>query len=194
LSEIWDRFKKLHELEWSLIYSLIVAGKSATFADRATQEFVMRLRGDVPPGHMRTPFQIIRIMNDPAKLEGLLKLAKTGNYGKLTRALTEIAGAHINLETCGPEELERIHGIGPKTSRFFILWTRPGAEYAALDTHILAWLRETVGVDDAPKSTPPAGKLYERLEAIFIKQAKQRNLTPRELDWQIWKQRSGHEG
>jgi thermostable 8-oxoguanine DNA glycosylase len=98
--------------------------------------------------------------------------------------LQQLAEAGLNLQTCEPADLEKIHGIGPKTARFWILWTRPDARYAALDVHILRWMRERG--HKAPKQTPSAPKTYARLEKAFLAEADKRGLTPRELDFKIW--------
>ena len=79
-----------------------------------------------------------------------------------------------------------------KTSRFFIVWTRPEEKYAVLDTHILRWLRQR-GVW-TPERTPRYPREYERIEDTFIKIADSLGLTPRELDWKIWKESSGYKG
>lgn len=167
----------LVELQARLLYSMIVAGKSAEFANLAIRKFLR-----ICPMNL-TPFQWIRELTDEELLERLKK-AKTGNYNKLAKGYRELVDAHLDLQRCTPEELERIHGIGPKTSRFFILWTRPGAKYAALDVHILRWLK-TQGYD-APKATPATPKRYAHLEQAFIKEAEARGMTPRELDARIW--------
>lgn len=182
------------ELQLKLVYSLIVAGKTATFANEATR----RLFQDYtpwpafpPPEAVRgpaSPFEAIWEWCRRGELEERLRAARTGNYGKLFRALVEVAArwraGQLDLHTCAPEELETIPGIGPKTSRFFILWTRPEAEHAALDVHVLRWLREQG--HDAPEHTPQNSAVYARLERIFIQTAKDMGLTPRQLDLQIW--------
>jgi thermostable 8-oxoguanine DNA glycosylase len=84
--------------------------------------------------------------------------------------------------------LEQIYGIGPKTSRFFILWTRPNASFAALDRHILRWLREK---GYQVSKTPPTGKRYCELENIFLEEARQLNKSARQLDSEIWSTASG---
>lgn len=161
------------ELEARLIYSIIVAGKSAKFAEGVMQRL----------GLWQDPFQIIRSWIEKGLLCEELRAARSGNYGKIAQALREIAVSSIDLRTCTPEQLEKVHGIGPKTSRFFILWTRPNERYATLDVHVLRWLRG-LGYD-APKATP-TGEKYRKLEQAFLKEADNRNLTPRELDSQIW--------
>ena len=71
------------------------------------------------------------------------------------------------------------------------LYDLRNAEYAALDVHILRWMK-SLGYD-APKQTP-VGKKYKELENIFLNEAKQRNLTPGELDYIIWSNGSGYAG
>jgi hypothetical protein len=131
-----------------------------------------------------TPFQYLRSINNLGQLGFLIRDIKCGNYKKTTQAFSEIINANLDLETCTPADLEKIHGIGPKTSRFFIMWIRPHEKYAALDVHILRWLN-SIGIK-APKSTPSSKKLYSELETKFLKEAEKRNMTPRELDLEIW--------
>jgi hypothetical protein len=133
------------------------------------------------------PFEALRSWIDHKKLGQELRRARTGNYHKLEVAFAEIVrlwtGRRLDLKTCTPEQLEKIPGIGCKTSRFFIVWTRPDEPYAVLDVHVLRWMRG-LGYD-APKSTPSASR-YVALERIFLSEARKRGLTPRELDLKIW--------
>ncbi|MFA5048262.1 MAG: hypothetical protein WC516_04540 [Patescibacteria group bacterium] len=112
-----------------------------------------------------------------------LRETKTGNYNKINKCLRELVCSNINLRTCSVEDLEKIYGIGPKTARFFILWTRPNAKCAALDVHVLRWLGKQ-GYK-VPKSTPN-GKQYKELEQAFLDEADKLNMTPSELDKKIW--------
>jgi len=168
------------ELEWRLIYSIVVAGKSARFANRV----VRNLRGFVP--FLTSPVEFLSV--NPY----VLKECKTGRYFVLNSALLYLREdmhsftlkERLDLRRCNPEKLEKIPGVGPKTARFFIAWTRPNARVAVLDRHVLRWLREN-GYPDAPKKTP-TGKQYLELERAFLKEAKKRGKTPRELDLEIW--------
>lgn len=166
-------------LEARLLYSVVVAGKNAKFANDVIRRW---LKNNTLSDE--TPFETIRHLDESGALEDSFRLARTGNYGKVTAAARGMARAGLDLYTCTPGDLERVKGIGPKTSRFFIMWTRPDASYAALDVHILRWLRAQ-GYD-APKSTPQSQKRYAELEHIFIKEAEARGKTPRELDEEIW--------
>lgn len=172
----------ISEREHRLLYSCIVAGKSATFTDGVMGRLAPTLERHA------TPLQSLAAYAEE-EIRFILEAAKSGNYGKLARCFHQLAHADINLLTCIPADLERIHGIGPKTSRFFILWTRPGERYAALDVHVLRWLREN-GYE-APRSTPLGAK-YRALEVAFLNEADKRGMTPRELDSRIWEAASSY--
>jgi len=169
------------ELQYRLIYSIVVAGKSAKFAENV----LVKLFGAYP----EEPFVLIKRWIEIDALETNLRQARTGNYNKLIRALSELVKTPIDLRTCEPEDLERIHGIGPKSSRFFIMWTRPNVNYAALDTHVLKWLK--LRGHNVPKSTP-SGKKYKEIEKIFLLEAEKMGVSPQELDAAIWKAFSGY--
>jgi len=159
-----------------LIYSLIVAGKAASFA----REALKRLFRDEDP-----PFETVRGWIRKGCLMRKLKAARTGNYTKLSKALRQLVSVeNLDLTQCSIEDLEAFHGIGPKTARFFVLWTRPDAQCAALDVHILRWL-QSLGYD-APRQTPASRKRYHELEEVFLKEAAIRRLTPANLDRKIW--------
>lgn len=165
----------LWELQARLIYAVLVAGKSAKFAE-------MKVLALVGWASTLLPFEIIEDHIQCGDLEDWLRSERTGSYGRLLKCFPDL----INLDPriCTIHELEAVHGVGPKTARFFILWTRPGAMHAALDTHVLKWLR-SLGYN-APKSTPQAGARYEELEQAFLREARHRSKTPRELDFEIW--------
>lgn len=169
------------ELQLRLLSACIVAGKSAKFTEGAMQRL----------GLSDHPFNTLRDRIGRNELDTWLRAARTGNYTKLARCFREIV-AHTTdyYRTCTAEQLEQIHGIGPKTARFFIIWTRPDAIHAALDVHVLRWLKAQ-GHKNVPRSTP-SGKRYAQLEKTFIAEAQHRGLTPRQLDEQIWKAGSGY--
>lgn len=159
-----------------LIYSIIVAGKSASFA----QDAIARLFRWGDP-----PFDTVRTWMRKGCLMRKLKAARTGNYTKLSKALRQLVSLeNLDLTQCSVSDLEDIHGIGPKTARFFVLWTQPGAQCAALDVHILRWLR-SLGYD-APRQTPASRKRYHELERVFLAEAAKRNISPADLDRKIW--------
>lgn len=169
------------KLEYKLLFSLVVAGKSADFAQKVMSKFLSYKPQDMGIMHFVNELALVGSVN------AHLFECKSGNYAKLTSAFTEIAGLvilnQLDLKACTAEDLEKIKGIGPKTSRFFILWTRPDARHAALDTHILKWLRY-LGYD-APMFTP-SNKKYAELEVLFLAEADKRKIKPAALDTMIW--------
>lgn len=170
------------QLQKKFLYCLIVAGKTAEFAENKLKEWESWVFQD------ELPFEAIERLDKNDHLRLSFEQSNTGNYTKLTRACREIIASDIDLKTCSPEELEEIYGVGPKTSRFFVMWTRDGEEYGILDTHILSWLQEQ-GYD-VPDQTPQNEERYEEIQQIFLEEAKKRDLEPRELDYRIWKNRT----
>ena len=170
--------------EAKLLYSAIVAGKSANFAENVMGRLIDHCVYD----GFYLPFDALRAWKQAGTLDSHLREIRSGSYKRLTQCFEEICNLDAQHITC--EELESIHGIGPKTARFFLMWTNPSVRYAALDTHILKYLT-TLG-HKAPKSTPPSGPVYRRLEIAFIAEADRQGKTPRELDYEIWEFYSNH--
>jgi thermostable 8-oxoguanine DNA glycosylase len=182
MAEMTDR-----ELQLRILFAITVAGKSARHAERA----IKRLFDGIPH-----PMEMIETWVETEELGQRLREARTGNYSKLSKAFAQIAskvsGRELDLRACSADDLEAIHGIGPKTARFFITWTRPDARHAVLDVHILRWLRNRG--HDVPVSTPSSRKKYAEIENIFLEIADSLGVLPRDLDAAIWAAGSGHEG
>lgn len=179
-----DAETRIWNLQATLVFAIFVAGKSEIFARGVAGRFL--------ESH-RSPFETIRgLAAVDGALEAALRRARSGSYTRLALCLPR--AAELDPETCTIEELEAVHGIGPKTARAFVLWTRPGTRCAVLDTHILKWLRALGHA--APKSTP-TGKRYRELEQAVLREADRRGMTPADLDAQVWAsyaKRSGVEG
>jgi thermostable 8-oxoguanine DNA glycosylase len=177
------------ELEELLIFSLLAAGKRADFAVRK-MELLLTESGY----EGRSPLQKLALFEKYAgSLGPLLLHVKTGQYKRLIEALSSciylFVEREFSLRTVKLDELETIPGLGPKTARLFLLHSRPHQRVAPLDTHLLAWLREQ-GVENVPRSTPPAGKTYRRLEAEFLSLCDQLGMAPCDLDLAIWRERT----
>lgn len=162
------------ELERFLLHGILVAGKSATVANAALERFL-----ESNPGN--TPFAAIRALLPDKLLPALMK-ARSGNYLKNSTAFAAIAAANLDLRTCTVEDLENIYGIGPKTARYFLLYTRNNVEHAALDTHVLKYLRDRGHL--LPKKL--SRNNYRKVEKLFLQEAEQQGLSCRELDAQVW--------
>ncbi len=175
-------YTAVYELEAKFLYSMVVAGKNADFANSVIRRFLAPISKE---GKI-LPFDYVARLIARGELEGRLREVRSGNYGKLYKGFFEASKLKpIELKSHGPADFERIHGVGPKTSRFFILWTRgDAARCAALDTHVLKWLR-AIGYE-APLATPSSRSLYEQLEEIFLREADARKMTARALDATIW--------
>ena len=111
-------------------------------------------------------------------------MCKLGQYDRLEKAFKGIIQFKNRLKSVTIEELESVYGIGSKTSRFFILHSRPDQQIAVLDTHILKWMYSQ-GYD-VPKATPRK-ELYGKIEKDFLTEAWKREKTPAEFDLEIWK-------
>ena len=119
------------------------------------------------------------------KLAIKLKELGCGCYNAKSRTIFELVNSKLNLSTCEIHELEKIYGIGRKTSRGFVLHSRSNAQCSVLDTHILKFLKEN-DVPDVPKSTPSSKLEYERLEKNFLTICRKRKIAPAKLDLKVW--------
>ena len=173
------------DLELFAIFAVCVAGKKAQqTADKVNDHF----RDTETPTKRLTPFETIKSLINIRVFGAYLQMAKVGQYKRIYRALRDLAESGIDLKTCTVEDLEAIHGIGPKTSRFIIMHSRPNQRLATLDTHILRWMRDQ-GID-TPKATPQSKKLYQKLEQKFLTLCDKCGMIPSQLDLKIWKQYS----
>ncbi len=177
-----------YQLEEFLFFSILVAGKTARIVARSLQR-LLDWKADVTyrdkyAGYNFSPVNLLWELKE--NLPTVLRSVGIGCYNLKARglraAMEAIRSGQLNLRTCTPEDLQRIPGIGPKTARFFIIHSRANARYAALDTHILKFLRAK-GID-APKSTP-TGKRYKELEQEFLELVPV-DMTVAEFDLAIW--------
>ena len=183
--KITDFNRTKADLELFAVFAVCVAGKNAQqTADKVNDNF----RDVATPTKQLTPFEAIKNLVDIKVFVAYLKMAKMGQYRRIYRALRDLAESGIDLKTCTVEELEAIHGIGPKTSRFIIMHSRPNQRLATLDTHILRWMRDQ-GIE-TPKATPQSKKLYKELEDKFLTLCDKCAILPSQLDLKIWKQYS----
>ena len=163
------------EIEEFCLFGLCVAGKTAKMAATGLDRFLA-----FQPN--LSPFAAVRTMLLVGSLEDNLRKAKLGQYNRLKRGMEGLSRLDVTVPKV--EALEKVYGIGPKTSRFVVLHCVSGAQLAVLDTHILAYLRAK-GFN-APRTTPGARTQYMELEQAFLKLAKQQGKTPAQLDAEIW--------
>lgn len=172
------------ELEELILFWVCAAGKNGRTAARCLENLMEDIEG-----HYWGPMKAIFMAAYKFNLPFLLRDNGIGCYMSKARSFLELAVAvgskKLDLRTCSADDLEKIHGIGMKTSRCFIIHSRPGARYAGLDTHILKHLK-ACGVENVPKSTPSSKKEYLRLEKEFLKIADLNKMTPAAYDLMIW--------
>jgi endonuclease III len=173
------------ELEEFFLFAVLVANKNSDRMARAL-DFLLR-QGE--PGD--SPFDTIRRMVLDGSMPLRLIQAKTGEYGRRLKTLTEVATGMVpNLRNAEPEDLEQIHGVGLKTARFFLMHSRRNSQYAAIDTHILKYMREFYG-HKVPNRTPTNREEYRELEEWFVLQCAIEGVTPAAKDLEVWKLYSG---
>ncbi len=176
------------ECERFLIHALLVAGKTATFGTTKTDLLLKECLAN------ESPFEFIRRMNEQNKLNALLREVKTGNYTKMENAFADIAKSTIDVANCTYADLRSIHGIGPKTARYFLMYSRPdsNSEFSVvLDRHTLHWLRDC-GYK-APELTPQDEEEYLFWAKAFAREARKVKMSIREADTFAWNRYSKNE-
>lgn len=161
------------------LFWICAAGKNGRTAARCLNKLLYAL--DI--NRTAPPFDAIRTTK--ADLPELMKSCGIGCYTGKARSFIELAKSNLDLRTCTADELEKIHGIGRKTSRCFIMHSRKDARCAGLDTHMLKHLR-AMGVENVPKTTPSSKKEYERLEKEVLKLADENEMSPADYDLMVW--------
>ena len=174
------------ELEEHVLFWICAAGKNGRTAARCLDNM---LTDHAVFYQNNSPFNWIMRAHSLYDLPQILKHYGIGCYNGKAKTFFELAVAKykdkLNLRTCSAEDLEKIHGIGMKTSRCFIMHSRYGARYAGLDTHLLKYLKAQ-GIEDVPKATPSSKKQYLSLEKEFLKIADEQGKLPSVLDLEIW--------
>lgn len=171
------------ELQRFWIYCIVVAGRNSDQASRTVGNLFKKLSPE------QLPFEFFRGFGNNS-LHNYLVAHKVGQYGRIEKAITQSLG--LDLRTCTLGDLMAIHGVGPKTARFFLLHTRREARYAVLDTHILKWLRSK-DVADVPASTPTKASEYVRLEdaCLSLIESEFPGVALADADLLLWTQLSG---
>ena len=190
------------ELQRFLLHTVVVAGKSAPFAKQAMDKF---LGACGLTSHFDTsalPFDYIRELISKDFLPRMVVDAKMGNYRKITKAFTEIALSDLDLEKCWVDDLEKIHGIGCKTARFFLMYTRPVEDtnqIAVIDTQTWKWVTtdkwaakrlKELGITKIPPKPVTISSRYKIYEQVVCEAAKKRGISSRDWDSSNWDDKS----
>lgn len=181
---VTDYSREDNELQTFWLFCILVAGKNSDTTSRALTKIV----ADLAPWD--NPFDGIKRIGFEG-LQDILRKYKTGQYDRIARAIWQ--SLDIDLRTCSVEDLTKIHGVGPKTARFFLLHSREFCDEIVLDTHILRWMREKCGIENVPDNTPQNPTRYVELSEI-CKDLMEQNypgLSLAKIDLLIWTEMSG---
>jgi thermostable 8-oxoguanine DNA glycosylase len=172
------------ELQEFLLFAIIVAGKTAYIQANKLEQFLTKVRNDFNL-NCSSPFELLKFLHSENCLESYIVSCKLGQYRKTINAFNYLIENKLDLHCCSTDDLELIPGVGPKTSRFFILHSRK-QKVAVLDVHLLKWI-SALGYDKVPKTTPSNPNVYKKWEQIYLQFCNEHDKDPAELDLEIWK-------
>ena len=186
--EITDYNRTDAELEFFLLFCIVVAGKKSDIQANKLEEWY-----DDRVYHKDTPFEYIERLDADGELRSSLEKVRMGQYNRLVNSFQDAIGMGgrgiLNLQKCSLQDLCFIRGVKLKTSNFFLTHSREDYNVPVLDTHVLKFLKAE-GIKNVPKSTPQDEKLYNSLAKQFTTIAKRRRMSVADLDLQVWKQYS----
>ena len=176
------------ELECFLLFCIVVAGKTAYIQAQKLDEFLTSINKRLMMPEHVSPFQSLKSAEQHGILMEEILRAKLGQYKKIYNGFKYITENEYDLTRMNPDLLERIPGVGMKTSRFFLLHSDINYKdvIAILDTHILKFIKENID-DRAPKSTPTIRVTYKYWEDLFLYWCQCNNKNVADFDLEVWK-------
>ena len=181
--EITDYKRTTDELEFFLLFCVVVAGKTSDIQARKLEQWY-----DARFYQWHSPFDYISSLLSSG-LRGSLENVKMGQYGRLVNSFRDIVELGLDLKKCSLHDLCKIRGIKFKTANFFLTHSRKDYNVPVLDTHVLKFLKAQ-GVKDVPKATPQDETDYNFFADQFAEIAKAMKMSVADLDLQVWKQYS----
>lgn len=182
-------FRSDEELEEVALFSVLVVGKNALNTAKSLETLLCSAHWKLGVYGRFCPFYSLRQFT-LSELPQMLKDSGIGCQKSKSKSVHQLVHSGLDLRACTVDELENIHGIGPKTARMFVLHTRPNVDIAALDVHILRYMADN-GID-VPRSTP-TGRRYKELEIKFVEMAKKAGKSVANFDLEIWRKYSGRQ-
>lgn len=170
------------ELEELILFWILAAGKNGKTASICLERLLISL------GKEASPFQMILSFGYEL-LPERMKNCGIGCYNGKAKTIWDLVHSNLDLTICSCDDLEKIKGIGCKTSRGFIVHSRKIADYAVIDRHLLSYLK-TLGYD-VPLSTPSNKKTYSEIEKLFLSLIPF-GFTVSSFDLLIWRVYSGN--
>ena len=190
--EITDYKRTTDELEFFLLFCVVVAGKTSDIQARKLEQWY-----GTRFYQWHSPFDYISSLSGSHALTGRINLGlrgslenvKMGQYGRLVNSFRDIVELGLDLKKCSLHDLCKIRGIKFKTANFFLTHSRKDYNVPVLDTHVLKFLKAQ-GVKDVPKATPQDETDYNFFADQFTEIAKEMKMSVADLDLQVWKQYS----
>ena len=183
--EITNYKRTTDELEFFLLFCMVVAGKTSDIQARKLEQWY-----DARSDRWRSPFDYIsKMIYFNLGLRGSLENVKMGQYGRLVNSFRDAVELGLDLTTCSLHDLCQIRGVKFKTANFFLTHSREDYNVPVLDTHVLKFLKAQ-GVKDVPKATPQDETDYNFFADQFAEIAKAMKMSVADLDLQVWKQYS----
>jgi len=186
--QITNYNRRSSELEEFLLFCIVVAGKTAYIQAQKLEDFLVSVNKRLMMPKNINPFQTLKSAEQHGILMEEILKAKLGQYKKIYSGFKYICSNQYDLNKMTPELLEKIPGVGMKTSRFFLLHSDSfySDKIAILDTHILKFIKENID-DKAPKSTPTIRVTYKYWEDRFLFWCEQNNKNVADFDLEVWK-------
>ena len=212
--EITDYHRNDWDLQEFFMFSVAVAGKKSDQTAKKIQvlsDEISEEMGENPyyDTHLKESgilHYLLGIDDEPEFGVRKMEAHKFGKYNQWksffewwTRRIWDLpANLHVwmisdFLRRASVEQLEKIPGVGKKTSRFFKLHTDRDAKCVPLDTHILKFIKShRPWCDNIPSTTPQSDNKYKKLEdeahKLMTAYMKRNYLsTLAEADLAIWK-------
>lgn len=186
--QITNYNRSIHELQEFLLFCIVVAGKTAHIQAKKLDEFLSSVNTRLMMPENVLPFQSLKSAYQHGILLNEIKKAKLGQYNKIHSAFIYLIENPLDLKMTCIYFLEKIPGVGKKTSRFFLLHSDSAYKnrIAILDTHILKFIRENID-SNAPKTTPSNTEKYCLWEDKFIYWCEANGKDVAEFDLEVWK-------
>jgi hypothetical protein len=170
------------ELQAFWLFGAFCAGKNSDYAAKCLSRLLHRAEA-------KNPFDYLRELGE-TNIHNALVASRIGQYARLLKFIMQ--SLDLDLRTATLEDLMKVHGIGPKTARFFLLHSRADYPCAVLDTHILKYLRDK-DARNVPAITPSSKTVYADLEERFLFHARLDfpHMSVADVDLTLWMKYSG---
>ena len=184
-SEITNLSRTHAEKGEFLAFCILCAGKSS---ETQAQKLNAFMQGSLDYYNSVPSFiAYIQYLLEDGRLISEMQKYKLGKYQLVGDGLKFMA-EHPECIEYERDELVSIPGVSYKTASLYRMHTY-GDRMACLDTHILRYMRNVIGVN-APKAPPSDKRKYEELELLWLGHCYKHDRTPHEMDLEIWNERA----